>query len=677
MKYFPVLLLVLSSTIVFAQQDSTVKELEEVVVTGQYKPQSLKRSVYQVKIITAERIAAHNAAKLQDILATEMNIRFSQDLATGGSDINMLGLSGQNVKILIDGLPVIGRQGTSNEININQIEVNSIERIEVIEGPMSVIYGADALGGVINIITKKASNGILKAQLKLLEETVGSEYGIKKGIHNQNLNVFYNRGDWNFSGSIGRNLFHGWKDSATERELIWHKKDQIIGTASIGFRKNGWDVRYRIDGLDEVVTNPGNYINYQQDADDSLAFDQEYLTKRVMQQLQAFYQPHKKLAFNFQSAYSDYSRQVFSTTVSKKTGDVRLNTAPGSQSIIDFTGLTLRGSSVIMFNDKTSIQPGIDINYESGNGERLAEGVNRITDIALFVTSELHPTNWLSLKPGVRFIKNSVYDAPPVMPSINAKVTLNKQLDLRLAYANGFRSPSIRELYFNFFDANHQIIGNPDLKAETSNSVTGSLTWKANRSFPFNAVLSTFYNAVDNLIDYGVSANDPNIFIYVNVGDYKSKGFNFSVNTRYAGWNFAAGFGYTARYNQFNVSDKELPEFNWSAEANTALGYSFKKLALDINLFYKYTGKLPFYQISNVSGQQLLTLVKTESYHWADLTLNKKFSKHFMLGMGIKNLFDVTVLNNTSTASVHAANGARPIGYGRSYFTAITFNLEK
>ena len=93
---------------------------------------------------------------MQDALNNELNIRFSQDLATGGSDITMMGLKGQNVKILIDGLPMVGRQGTSNEIDINQIDINSIERIEIVEGPMSVVYGADALAGVINIITKKA-----------------------------------------------------------------------------------------------------------------------------------------------------------------------------------------------------------------------------------------------------------------------------------------------------------------------------------------------------------------------------------------------------------------------------------------------------------------------------------------------------------------------------------------
>src|SRR5690606_23632369 len=121
-----------------------------VVITGEVEPQSAKKSVYQVRTIPMERIQAQGSTRLQDVLNTELNIRFDQDLSLGGSNLNMLGLSGQNVKVLIDGVPMIGRQGVENEININQINVSSIERIEIVEGPMSVIYGADALAGVIN-----------------------------------------------------------------------------------------------------------------------------------------------------------------------------------------------------------------------------------------------------------------------------------------------------------------------------------------------------------------------------------------------------------------------------------------------------------------------------------------------------------------------------------------------
>ncbi|MBL7708941.1 MAG: Plug domain-containing protein, partial [Chitinophagaceae bacterium] len=103
-----------------AEDTTRAKELEEVVVTGQYKPQSLKNSVYQIKVIGKDRILKQGATRLQDVLKNELNMRFSQDLATGGSAITMLGLSGQNVKILVDGLPVTGRQGVNNEFDISQ-----------------------------------------------------------------------------------------------------------------------------------------------------------------------------------------------------------------------------------------------------------------------------------------------------------------------------------------------------------------------------------------------------------------------------------------------------------------------------------------------------------------------------------------------------------------------------
>ena len=98
---------------VFCQNDTTKeKELEDVVViTGQYKPQSVKNAVHQIRVITKDRILKQAALNLQTVLTNELNIRFSQDAATGGSDITMMGLKGQNVKILIDGLPIVGRQG--------------------------------------------------------------------------------------------------------------------------------------------------------------------------------------------------------------------------------------------------------------------------------------------------------------------------------------------------------------------------------------------------------------------------------------------------------------------------------------------------------------------------------------------------------------------------------------
>ncbi|MBK8951326.1 MAG: TonB-dependent receptor plug domain-containing protein [Chitinophagaceae bacterium] len=434
------------------EDTSKPKELEEVVVTGQYQPQSAKKSVYQVRVINNDRILKQGAAQLQDVLKNELNMRFSQDVATGGSGITMLGLAGQNVKILIDGLPVVGRQGATNEININQIDINSIERIEVVEGPMSVVYGADALAGVINIITKRAALSKFSVNARLHEESVSNEYGIQQGIHNQYAGFTTRRNKWEAGASFSHNYFGGWKDTATDRELIWHKKDQRIANGFAGYTNGKLNLRFRIDGLDEVITNPGNFSEFQEQfSGENLANDQQYLTRRLMQQLQGSYFVNSSLHFQAQAAYTNYRRQVFSTTVSKQTGDVRLNIADGSQSIVYSNGFTFRGTAFYKLSDKISLQPGVDINMESGEGERLKSGKNSVNDFAFFITSEITVLPKLKIRPGLRFIKNSVYDAPPAIPSINTKIEFAKtgicvcpmQMDSALLQSGNYTSASL------------------------------------------------------------------------------------------------------------------------------------------------------------------------------------------------------------------------------------------
>ena len=669
---------VLLGLTISAQEDTTkAKELGEVVVTGQYKPQSAKNSVYQVRTISKERIQKQGATKLQDALSNELNIRFSQDLSTGGSDITMMGLKGQNVKILIDGVPMVGRQGTNNEIDINQIDINSIERVEIVEGPMSVVYGADALAGVINIITKKAAPEKVSVAVRLHEESIGSEYGIEQGIHNPYAGLTFRRKNWEAGGGIGYNYFGGWKDTAVDRELVWHKKRQVLGNAFIGFSKGKFSIRYRLDGLDEVITNPGNFLYPQQGSGDTLANDQEYLTQRLMHQLQGSVFFNSNFNIQLQSSYTDYSRQVFSTTVSKNTGDIRLNTAPGSQSVVNFTGFTFRTTAFYRLSKVVSFQPGIDINLENGEGESLKEGSNAINDYAFFVTSEITPTEKINIRPGIRIIENSVYDAPPLIPSVNTKFVLSKNFDLRLSYARGFRAPSIRELYFNFFDANHQIIGNPDLEAETSHSFTGSLNWvKTNKKeVKFTSVLSGFYNDIKNLIDYAVSASDPNVFMLTNVSNSTTAGASVITTARRKQWNVSAGFSYTGFYNDYSESDKSLPSLQWSPEVNATVGYTFSKIDLNVNLFYKFTGKRPYY---TVNTNQEVQLTEQESYHLADLTLTKKAFKFFTFSAGIRNLFDVDRINSSVTSNgVHSSGGTRNIATGRSFFAGVNFNWSK
>ncbi|MEQ8534913.1 MAG: TonB-dependent receptor plug domain-containing protein, partial [Imperialibacter sp.] len=129
-------LLVFHSGLV-AQDSLKSYVMDDIVITGQFEPQSASRSVYQVRTIAMERIQSQGANRLQDVLQTELNVRFSQDMALGESSMTLQGLGGQNIKVLIDGMPLITREGTSNSGALNQVDVNNIEKIEIVEGPMS------------------------------------------------------------------------------------------------------------------------------------------------------------------------------------------------------------------------------------------------------------------------------------------------------------------------------------------------------------------------------------------------------------------------------------------------------------------------------------------------------------------------------------------------------------
>ena len=110
------------------------------------------------------------ANNLKDLLEKQLNMSVTVDNILGSS-VSIQGISGQNVKILIDGVPVIGR--LNGNIDLTQINLNNIERVEIIEGPLSVDYGTDALAGTINLITDKQLNDGFSSTYNLYYETVG------------------------------------------------------------------------------------------------------------------------------------------------------------------------------------------------------------------------------------------------------------------------------------------------------------------------------------------------------------------------------------------------------------------------------------------------------------------------------------------------------------------------
>jgi len=613
------------------------KTLKDVVVTGQYAPQTLKNSVYNIRTISAEKIKARAATNIQQVLNTELGFRFSNDLTLGTTDVELMGMTGRNIKILLDGVPMVDRSDARE--SLNQIDINTVERIEIVEGPMSVVYGADALAGVINIITKKAGQTRLNVTARLQEETAGDEYNLLSGNgnHIQNLSASYQKNGWSILAGGTHNEFGGWNlasKTATIAEVEavtnrWKPKEQWMGNTKIGYANDKFNIWYRLDGLNEVIDvrggmNPNNYR----------AKFQTYTTERFTNQLQSELKVSSSLQLNAVLGYTDLQRATRTVIHDFTTNLEELTTDAGEQDVAKFNSTIFRATAQYRMNPIVSIQPGIEYNRDAASGARIS-GTPVINDYAFFVSSEIKPLTWINIRPGFRFIKNSVYNAPPVIPSLNTKFMLSDDLDLRLAYAKGFRSPALRELYYNFIDASHTILGNPNLKAESSNSLNGSLSWNGISAdhFSYRVTLAGFYNNFKNRIEYGFLSTDATVTTLINVSKYKTTGVTLDNAFEIGRLRANVGFSYIGRYNQLlESSSLEMPEFVWSTEANASILYDIPSIKTNLSFFYKFTGSKPSYEINSTSNAA--TLVKVGTFNWADLMVNKVIYKYVTLNVG-------------------------------------------
>lgn len=657
-----------------------VKSMEQVVVTGQFSPQSMRNSVYKVRVIGSEQINHKSANDVQSLLNTELGVRLSNDMALGETDFELMGMSGNNIKVLLDGVPFIDRGGP-NKQSLSQIDVNSIERVEIVEGPMSVVYGTDALAGVINIITRKSNpeegKNKFTVSAGIQEESAGTEYSpfAGKGIHRENIQAGWSgKSGAHVSAGATRYSSGGWRGDREGRELTWQPKDQMIFNATAGYKRKGIDVWYRFDFLDEELVTPANGSAIHPEE----VSDKKFLTKRYTHQMQADWSPGNRLKINAALSYQDYARDTRTIMANTDTGEKWLSDDASSQDNSTMQSFFARTTATWQALPTLTFQPGIEYLWSKGSGDRI-HGEPSLDDLAVYLSAEWRPLRWLNVRPGIRSILNSGYNAPPVIPTLLTKFSLADQVDLRLSYAYGFRAPTLRELHFSFHDANHNIEGNPDLRAETSNNLSGGITWRIlhGRKARLTTSLSGFYNLfhdrIENvLVDAG---SNPATYSYGNIDNYRTAGGTLENNFQWKNFGASVGFSYIGRYNRLkedsSYDDRNMSTYRWSPEINASITYRIEKSGTDISLFYKFTGKRDYY---TVSGEEI-TLLGQDSYHWADLTIVQKVGKYVRISGGVKNIFDITMVRNTAGGGMGSTGTGALLGYGRSFFVGASFLL--
>lgn len=430
-------------------------QIDEIIVTGHFKPTTRQRSVYDVKVINESKIRTQGANNLRELLITESNMRISQDNILGSS-INVNGISGENVKIMIDGVPMIGR--LNGNIDLSQINLNNVERVEIIEGPMSSIYGTDALGGVINLITIEPDCNRLEFEANSYIESVG--------VYNFDGLLRYSYEDYHFMLNGGRNLFQGFDPENNSRNVKWNPKEQYFADFKSEYSIKNHEITLSSKLFHEYVLNRGELRPPYFET----AFDDKYKTLRSVSSLIYNGKIGKNEYLRLNGAYSYYNRKKNTFFKDMLTLNEKLTESSSEQDTSVFELFMLRGVfSDDHLTDQLKYQAGFDINYDIAGGKKIRSGRKEMSDYAAFLSLQYMPFDYLTIQPALRVIENSKYNAP-LVPAVNVKADIIDELTLRASYARGFRAPSIKELYYEFVDINHNIFGNEDLSAETSDS---------------------------------------------------------------------------------------------------------------------------------------------------------------------------------------------------------------
>ncbi len=664
----------LSDRTIYLIPEKTI--LNEVVVTAQYAPNSPEKAVHKIKIIDSKKIEAMGAVNLRDVLTNELNIRLSQDNILGSS-MSLQGVSGQNVKILIDGVPVTGR--LNGNIDLSQINMNNVERIEVIEGPLSVNYGTDALGGTINIITKKTQKETFSFSSNNYYESIGQ--------YNFNGKIGYKKNKDIITLSGGRNYFDGWRKidkpfhveqvrpADSMRYMNWKPKEQYFGNLFYGHYFKKLKLSYSGDYFYEQVTNRGKpRLPYNE-----TAFDDYYTTNRITNSINLNGALNKKYYLNVLAAYNYFKRTKNTYFKDLTTLDQILTESASDQDTSIFKNIMTRGSiSRTKDSAKINFEIGYDVNHETTVGHQILNKQKEIGDYAIFSSAEYKPISSLVIRPGLRAIYNTAYKAP-LVPSLNIKYSFNipeiknKTAALRFSYARGFRAPTLKELYFYFVDINHNIRGNDKLKAEQSHNFNLSMSYNASYNDRASKLeMSCFYNYIENMISLAQSSGTQ--YSYFNIDNFQTMGVQLLTEYAIKHLKVSVGGAYIGRYNQLS-QQYSADEFSYSPEGRCNVLYDWKKQNMTFSIFYKYTGKLPSYLIN---AQNELTKTIMQDYHTADCSISRAFwSRKLVVSLGAKNLFNVTNISGVSTGSAHSSAGnSIAVGMGRTYFMKLDINLN-
>lgn len=492
------------SLLASAQQPDTTQWLNGVVVTGTRTPKLLKDTPIQTKVIRTEDIEKVDATNVEDLLQQEMpGVEFSYAM-NQLKHMNMSGFGGQGILFLVDGERLAGE--TMDDVDFTRLNMANVERIEIVKGAASALYGSNAGGGVINIITKEQSkpwtlnvNGRLARHN---ERRLGGEWGVKGKWLKNMLNVNHT--------SIDNFNVHNAPDPVTQvvstvyGDCTWNIKDRLTFTPTEGLKLIG-RAGYFYRQVTRTTDTPERYRDFSAGLRGLWDISQ---------------QDNLDLSYSFdQYDKSDYHKITRT--------DVR-----------DYSNVQniFRGVYNHNWTGGDILTVGADFMHDYLMNKNLGSRTEQQNTFDAFVQYDwLINTQW-EVVGALRYDYFSDSNDSHFTPKVSVRYQPINNLNLRFGYGMGFRAPSLKEKYYNFDMVGIWIIqGNPNLKSEVSHNFNASADYTTGN---YNFTVATYYNDVQNKLATGIPhylpGDDKQLYLdYVNLESYSVYGGEATVQARW------------------------------------------------------------------------------------------------------------------------------------------------
>lgn len=624
--------------------------LGQVVITGTGTHRRMTNSPVPIQVITAKDLGNANVTNLEDAL-----VKLTPNVTTMTNGMGTtLSLNGMNEDYML--LLENGKRLTGDD-RYTRINIANIKRIEILSGAASALYGSDAIGGVINIITDDTKNAV---------NVSNYTHYTSKGRFSENINADVNAGKFSSYTSYQRREADNWQ--VNDLDENGYKTGRPMST---GFLSDNISQRFAYNATDRLSFYVrGNYYDYNTRRPETATYFKKGKKKDengnpIYEETQAYtynmahetytYGAGAKYMIN-KSAYidADFFADNYTSKYDYflKTGDFKRGDKE-TRKETTYYDATVKG--IFKPNTWNKVSTGIEYINENFRSQSDNISFKSMYTIALFAQDEITILRNLQAVLGVRYLYNENFKNYAT-PNVALMYKL-KGFNFRASYATGFRSPTLSQLYATDESktSNRYTVGNPDLKPEKSNffSLNGEYTCSR-----FSISATGFYNDIKDMIDYRVLSDEEihqmgldelhekfsTIRQRDNVNRAKIKGISVNANI-YAGAGFTVGGGYI-----YTDSEAKTLEHDSKTGADivviTPVDKSVKNAA---NIHARWDHDWNNYHLNvNLSGhiqgeRYSSTYGYAPKYQQWDLNTRHSFNLDaFILepGIGIENLFN-------------------------------------